>query len=427
MAEASASSNASAFFAGNQHNDVLSAKPDSEEARVRLVEELKRRGNAAFKFQSFPEAEVLYAKAIEHDGNNAALFGNRSMTRASMGRFQEALEDANAAIGVDPSWVKGYYRKAMAELGLKKFAEAETSFKRVLELDASNKAAKTELAKIPEARKKYEEEAARIAERKAAEAAEEAERAKSRVISKKIVEGPASSAATSAKAAKKKSSGKEDDLSLRGYRTLADGRKTTFFNRELSEEDKALLKDNKPKQVQTTEEIAEQERRLREGGASAWNQGGTFEEKTMTEWARKRLKELLVGTQVSVPVQDSDGDVLSDDITVTDLTDLDGDASITFTRGKRRHIFDFNFNASWKLDFDGKTITGSLFFPDVSGDVVQDDELVETELRWSNRDKAGPGNEDRIKSVLMDSSEKGLHGALNRAIHAFAAEFREMN
>ena len=53
------------------HGDVLNATPTEPEERARLVEELKSRGNAAFKAGQLPVADTLYSKAIEHDGNNA--------------------------------------------------------------------------------------------------------------------------------------------------------------------------------------------------------------------------------------------------------------------------------------------------------------------------------------------------------------------
>ena len=33
-------------LAGRQHNDVLSVEPEDEEQRIKLIDEMKRRGNA---------------------------------------------------------------------------------------------------------------------------------------------------------------------------------------------------------------------------------------------------------------------------------------------------------------------------------------------------------------------------------------------
>ena len=49
-----------------KHSDVMNAKPDTEEEKERLVEEIKSRGNFSFKAKSFEEAEVLYTQALVH-------------------------------------------------------------------------------------------------------------------------------------------------------------------------------------------------------------------------------------------------------------------------------------------------------------------------------------------------------------------------
>ena len=77
----------------NAHGDVLSATPEGPEEVARLVEELKSRGNAAFKARQLPVAETLYSKAIEHDPSNAV----PTPTRPSMApRSIEKLPSPNA-------------------------------------------------------------------------------------------------------------------------------------------------------------------------------------------------------------------------------------------------------------------------------------------------------------------------------------------
>mmetsp|Transcript_18371 Transcript_18371/g.36100 ORF Transcript_18371/g.36100 Transcript_18371/m.36100 type:complete len:423 (+) Transcript_18371:280-1548(+) len=417
-----ANSNAGAFYASNQHNDVLNASPDSEEARQRLVDELKRRGNAAFSAKSLPEAEVLYSKAIEHDPKAFALFGNRSMVRLMMGRFAEALEDAESAIAIDASWSKGWYRAGKAEVGLDKLDEATKRFEKVLELEPGNKAAEQEIKAMPQRREKLVEKKRIEAERAEKAAKEKAELTKDSFVSKRIVEVESDSASDS-----KKSTGKKGDvdLSLRGYRTLPDGRKTTYFNRELTEEEKELLKDNKPKQLEDEETLKAKEQELASKGASAWNHGGTFEERPMTKWAQPKLKEYLGAVTCPIQLVDSDGDAESETIKVTDIKNIDGDASIMFTRGKKRHMFDYSMELDWQVDTLGNRVTGTLFLPDVSADEVSgdaSDNVIDAELRWSNREKAG-SNQAVIAKTLMDP-KTGLLGAVNEALNKWAAEFR---
>ena len=93
------------------HKEVMSCPiPDDPDSKQALLTEIKSRGNAAFKAKRLDEADMLYTRAIEIDPNGHAFRGNRSASRLGMGRFKEALDDAESAIGVDPNWAKGYFR-----------------------------------------------------------------------------------------------------------------------------------------------------------------------------------------------------------------------------------------------------------------------------------------------------------------------------
>ena len=79
------------------HKDVLDAQPEDDAAKEKLVEELRNRAKAAVADKAWPIADALYGKAIEVTPEpQASLFSNRSMARLSMGKFAEALNDAEA-------------------------------------------------------------------------------------------------------------------------------------------------------------------------------------------------------------------------------------------------------------------------------------------------------------------------------------------
>lgn len=78
------------------------------------------------------------------------------------------------------------------------------------------------------------------------------------------------------------------------------------------------------------------------------------------------------------------------------------------------------------MDCAGAKVSGTLFLPDVSGDAITDGEVVEAELRWSARDRAGT-NQAAIAKALMDTNPaSGLLGGVNKAVHTFADEFRAL-
>ena len=133
----------------------------------------------------------------------------------------------------------------------------------------------------------------------AAEAAEEAEKAKPRkVVSRKVVDVKGSVEKKVNGESKAVEQSGDVDLSMRGYRTLADGRKTTFFNMEQSEEDKKLLEESGKTQPLKLDEKEDVQIKQPGQAGSAWNQGNTFEEKDLNKWALDKLHSLLEGIMV---------------------------------------------------------------------------------------------------------------------------------
>jgi tetratricopeptide (TPR) repeat protein len=73
----------------------------------------------------------LYTKAIELDPSVAVFFGNRSMAYLKEELYGSAVVDANKAIELDPNFVKGYYRRATANMALGKFKLALRDYEAV--------------------------------------------------------------------------------------------------------------------------------------------------------------------------------------------------------------------------------------------------------------------------------------------------------
>jgi Activator of Hsp90 ATPase, N-terminal len=175
--------------------------------------------------------------------------------------------------------------------------------------------------------------------------------------------------------------GGEVDGSLRGYRKRADGTKTTFFNRELSEKEKELIGSIAPRQIESEHLAAPTSLTT---GSSVWNSAGTFEEKVFSAWASSRLNELLTEVNVSV-----DHSILR----VSSIVSITGDASITTARMKRKHIYDFS--AELALSFSEGDDLGKVTIQDITADC---DYEIEVSLPSSLRSKSA--SEDLKKAIV---------------------------
>lgn len=137
------------------HSDVLSADPQDNESKLRLVEELKSRAKSDISNKNFPTACALYRKALEifpRGGNSAAelaiLHANLSMVQSNMTLFDEALVNADEAVKLDPTYTKGFFRQSSALIGLKRFQDAKQALLKGLELKVDDKDLKSQLAKV---------------------------------------------------------------------------------------------------------------------------------------------------------------------------------------------------------------------------------------------------------------------------------------
>ena len=90
----------------------------------------------------------------------------------------------------------------------------------------------------------------------------------------------------------------EDDMTLRGYKKTSTGKITTYFNRELTEEEKKLLGDQTPKRIDSSSNGRTPSAMTPDSVSpnpttqgSVWNSAGTYEEKNITDWAQKTLRK----------------------------------------------------------------------------------------------------------------------------------------
>merc|ERR1711916_209469 len=103
-------------------------------------------GNALMVDEEYEEAVAAYTAGI--DAQVAGAYVARAAAHLKVeDSALEALEDATAALELDPSLAKAYLRKGMALFALEEYASAQAAFKTGLELKPNHKPFKTWLRK----------------------------------------------------------------------------------------------------------------------------------------------------------------------------------------------------------------------------------------------------------------------------------------
>ncbi|EGG15322.1 SET domain-containing protein [Cavenderia fasciculata] len=92
-----------------------------------VVEEGKiwrEKGNKQVSVKEYDSALESYTQAIRLNPSDYAALTNRSWVYFLQSKWQSSLVDAQASININQSWVKGYYRKAIALKQLKRYRDA---------------------------------------------------------------------------------------------------------------------------------------------------------------------------------------------------------------------------------------------------------------------------------------------------------------
>ncbi|XP_047183323.1 uncharacterized protein si:dkey-33c12.4 isoform X2 [Scophthalmus maximus] len=127
-------------------------EPDKEKPMGATVEEfakmsreLAATGNLWASSGQYEMAMKCFTDAIKFNPKEFRLFGNRSLCYERMHQYENALRDADLALSMEPSWIKGLFRKGKALCGLKRYYEASLIYKEVLKLEDSSAEAKQEI------------------------------------------------------------------------------------------------------------------------------------------------------------------------------------------------------------------------------------------------------------------------------------------
>ncbi|NXI44035.1 TTC31 protein, partial [Galbula dea] len=95
--------------------------PKAESLDTCTVEQsliLAGHGNEAAQQGRYSEAVQAFTEAVKLNPWEHRLFGNRSYCYEKLGRYEEALRDAQESLRLQPGWPKGFFRKGKALRGL---------------------------------------------------------------------------------------------------------------------------------------------------------------------------------------------------------------------------------------------------------------------------------------------------------------------
>ena len=105
---------------------------------------VKNKGNEAFKNKDWPSAIDFYTKAIELNGNEPSFYTNRAQANIKLEAYGYAIADATTALKIDSSFVKAYYRRAVANTAILRHSDAISDWKVVVRRNPSDKVAKAQ-------------------------------------------------------------------------------------------------------------------------------------------------------------------------------------------------------------------------------------------------------------------------------------------
>eukprot|EP00929_Paragymnodinium_shiwhaense_P116964 TRINITY_DN8704_c0_g1_i5.p1 TRINITY_DN8704_c0_g1~~TRINITY_DN8704_c0_g1_i5.p1 ORF type:complete len:421 (-),score=134.50 TRINITY_DN8704_c0_g1_i5:42-1304(-) len=146
------------------------------------------------------------------------------------------------------------------------------------------------------------------------------------------------------------------------------------------------------------------------GSSSTWNKAGTWEEKNMLDWWRSMLPSL---TRISLEKFGGTTKVL----TVDEVTEATGEATITFIRGTPRFFFDLRFevNFSYKYPTSSRSAYGHVKYTDFTHEAAAEGKPFCVEIvcaSGSDADKKAadtdlrPRLEDRLRQIIAEYEDQ---------------------
>ncbi|KAJ0065863.1 hypothetical protein NL108_000093, partial [Boleophthalmus pectinirostris] len=133
--------------------EVLQARADKAKRdaghRVEVqFSALKQEGNDCVKKGEYKDAVGKYTECLKLKPEECAIYTNRALCYLKLERFAEAKQDCDAALKLEPTNKKAFYRRAMANKGLKDYLACSSDLQEVLHQDPNVQEAEKELEEV---------------------------------------------------------------------------------------------------------------------------------------------------------------------------------------------------------------------------------------------------------------------------------------
>ncbi|XP_028281034.1 sperm-associated antigen 1 isoform X2 [Parambassis ranga] len=123
------------------------ARDAERRAEVRFTT-LKQEGNEFVKKGQHQDAVGKYTECLKLKPDECAIYTNRALCYLKLERFTEAKQDCDAALKLEPTNKKAFYRRAMANKGLKDYVACSSDLQEVLQQDPNVQEAEKELEEV---------------------------------------------------------------------------------------------------------------------------------------------------------------------------------------------------------------------------------------------------------------------------------------
>jgi activator of HSP90 ATPase len=137
------------------------------------------------------------------------------------------------------------------------------------------------------------------------------------------------------------------------------------------------------------------------GSGSVWNNNSYhWEQKSVDKWSEETLKKVMSNFKF----QKEDASY-----SITDIMEFKGESSVNIRKNKKIVTYDYQVKLAWKVEVGADQISGEVFWPEISNDIVDDGD------EWEARVSTTVGSE-KVNSFISQIIKELAPSALRKAI-----------